>query len=87
MTEAGELRTAIERHQKLASLARSSRTVATLLFGTTLLICTCLHLQLHELTSVLPLGSVLFYGLGLFWLINTANHGERLVHDLVWEVL
>jgi len=81
VTEAGEVKTVMERHQELASLARSSLTAATLLFGLALLICTCFHLQLHELTGVLPLGSVAFYALGLFWLINTAYHGERLVHE------
>jgi uncharacterized membrane protein len=81
VTEAGEVRTVMERHQELASLALSSLTAATLLFGLTLLICTCFHLHLHELTGVLPLGSVVFYTLGLFWLINTAYHGERLVHE------
>jgi uncharacterized membrane protein len=81
VTEAGEVKTVMERHQELGSLARSSLTAATLLFGLTLLICTCFHLQVHELTGVLPLGSVVFYALGLFWLINTAYHGERLVHE------
>lgn len=77
----GEVQTVIERHHKLASLARSSLTVGTILFGLTLLICRWFRLQVHELTGVLPLGSVVFYSLGLFWLINTAYHGERLVHE------
>ncbi len=81
VTSAGEVRTVVERHQELASLARSSLTAATLLFGLTLLICTCFHLQIHELTGILPLGSVVFYALGLFWLINSAYYGERLVHE------
>jgi hypothetical protein len=81
VTPAGEVRTVVERHQELASLARSSLTAATLLFGLTLLICTCFHLQIDELTGVLPVGSVVFYALGLFWLINTAYYGERLVHE------
>ncbi|MGC2195623.1 MAG: DUF2231 domain-containing protein [Terriglobales bacterium] len=81
VTRTGEVRAVVERHQELASLARSSLTVATLLFGLTLLICRRFHLQMGELTGVLPLGSVVFYALGLFWLINTAYHGERLVHE------
>lgn len=81
VTEGGEVKKVMERHQKLASLARSSLTAATLLFSLTFLLCTCFHLQLHELTGVLPLGAVVFYALGLFWLINTAYHGERLVHE------
>ncbi|MBZ5689642.1 MAG: hypothetical protein LAP86_31985 [Acidobacteriia bacterium] len=81
VTGTEEIRTVVDRHQELASLARSSLTAATLLFGLTLLICTCFHLQLRELASVLPLGSIAFYALGLFWLINTAYHGERLVHE------
>jgi uncharacterized membrane protein len=81
VTPTGEVRTIVEQHQELASLARSSLTAATVLFGLTLLICTCFHLQIHELTGVLPLGSVVFYALGLFWLINTAYYGERLVHE------
>jgi uncharacterized membrane protein len=81
LTQPGEVKTVVERHQELASLAQSSLTMATLLFGLTLLLCSWLHLQMRELTGVLPLGSVLFYALGIFWLINTAYHGERLVHE------
>ena len=81
VTPTGEVQTVVERHQELASLARSSLTVATLLFGLTFLTCTWFHLQMRELTSVLPLGSVVFYALGLFWLIKTAYQGERLVHE------
>ena len=81
VTRSEEVRTVVDRHQELAGLARSSLTAAILLFSLTLLLCTCFHLQPHELTGVLPLGSVLFYALGLFWLINTAYHGERLVHE------
>jgi len=81
VTPTGEARTVVERHQQLASLARSSLTAASLLFGLTLLICTCFHLRMYELTGVLPLGSVVFYALGLFWLINAAYNGERLVHE------
>ena len=81
VTRTGEVRTVMERHQELASLARSSLTAATLLFDLTFLICRCFHLRVHELTGVLPLGSVVFYALGLFWLINTAYHGERLAHE------
>jgi uncharacterized membrane protein len=66
VTPTGEVRTVVERHRELASLARSSLTAATLLFGLTLLICTCFHLRMHELTGVLPLGSFVFYALGLF---------------------
>jgi len=81
VTRTEEVRTVVDRHQELASLARSSLTMGILLFGLTLLICRWFHLQLHELTSVLPVGSVVFYALGLLWLINTAYHGERLVHE------
>ena len=81
VTRTEKVRTALNRHQELASLARSSLTAATLLFSLTFLMCTCFHLQPHELTSVLPLGWVVFYALGLFWLINTAYHGERLAHE------
>ena len=81
VTRSEEVKTVVDRHQELAGLARSSLTAAILLFSLTLLLCTCFHLQPHELTGVLPLGSVLLYALGLFWLINTAYHGERLVHE------
>lgn len=71
----------MERHHELASLARSSFTMATLLFGFTLLLCRCFHLRMYELTSILPLGSVLFYAIGLFWLINAGYQGEKPVHE------
>ncbi len=68
-------------HQELASLARGSLALATLLFGLTFLLCVVLHLPMRDLTSLLPLGSVGFYGLGLYWLLHAAYQGERLVHE------
>lgn len=81
VTPAGEVRSVVERHQDLASLALSSLAAATLLFGVALLICTGFHLRMYELTAVLPLGSFVFYALGIFWLISAAYYGERLVHE------
>jgi uncharacterized membrane protein len=71
----------LERHKEFADLARSSLTLATLLFGLTLLFCFRLDLRVRELIGVLPLGTAVFYGLGLFWLVHTAYEGERLVHE------
>jgi uncharacterized membrane protein len=77
----GEVGTIVSRHREFADLARSSLTMGTLLFGLTLLVRSVFHLNIFELTVVLPLGSVVFYGFGLLWLINAAYNGERLVHD------
>ena len=71
----------VERHGMFADLARSSLTLATLLFGLTLLVCVRLDLGVRELIGGLPLGTAVFYGLGLFWLAHTAYEGERLVHE------
>ncbi len=68
-------------HRELASLALDSLALATLLFGLTLLLCVVLHLPIRDLTSLLPLGSVGFYGLGLYWLVHAAYLGEKLVHE------
>jgi uncharacterized membrane protein len=76
-----EITAVVEHHQEFANLSRSSFTVATALLGMVLLIRRVLHLHTHELTAVLPLGFVAFYGLGLFWLVHTAYNGERLVHE------
>ncbi|HEX7423748.1 MAG TPA: DUF2231 domain-containing protein [Terriglobales bacterium] len=76
-----EITTVVEHHQEFADLSRSSFTAATALFSLVLLIRRLLHLHTRELTAVLPLGFVAFYGLGLFWLIHTAYNGERLVHE------
>ncbi len=56
--------------------------MATVLFGLVILMRKLFHLHTHELTGVLPIGFVAFYGLGLFWRINTAYAAERLVHEL-----
>jgi uncharacterized membrane protein len=72
----------VDRHREFADLTRSSFTLATLLFGLTLAICSSLHLRIRELTGVLPLGVAAFYVFGLFWLIHTAYQGERLVHEI-----
>lgn len=77
----GEVKMLFERHQEFASSTRSSFTLAVLLFGGVMLICRLFDLQVRELTGVLPLGAMIFYGLGLFWLINTAYTGEQLVHE------
>lgn len=71
----------LEQHKEAAELARGSLMLATLLFGLTLLFCLRLHLPVRQLIGVLPLGAALFYGLGLFWLVQTAYQGERLVHE------
>lgn len=71
----------LERHRQLAELARSSFTLATLLFGLALAICGFFHLRVRELASILPVGAAVFYVLGLFWLIHAAYQGERLVHE------
>jgi uncharacterized membrane protein len=71
----------VERHREFAELTRGSFTVATVLFGFSLALCTFLHLRVRELTGVLPLGAAVFYVLGLLWLIHAAYQGERLVHE------
>ena len=71
----------VEHHQNLAGHARESFTLATVLFGLCLLICRVSHVRPSELTAILPVGFVAFYGLGLFWLLNAAYNGERLVHE------
>jgi uncharacterized membrane protein len=76
-----EAKAIIERHREFADLTRSSFTVATLLFGLTAVICMFFHLGVRELTSILPLGAAAFYLLGLFWLIQAARLGEKLVHE------
>jgi uncharacterized membrane protein len=77
----GEVKMLFECHQEFASSTRVSFTLAVSLFGLIMLICRLFHLDVRELTGVLPLGATIFYGLGLFWLINTAYTGERLVHE------
>jgi hypothetical protein len=62
----------IEQHRKLASFAWDSFAMATLLLG----VMFCLHqgfrVNFYNMTVVLPLGFVVFYALGLYWLIRAA---------------
>ncbi len=76
-----EAKAIVERHREFADLTRSSFTVATLLFGLSAVICMFFHLGVRELTGILPLGAAAFYVLGLFWLIQAARQGEKLVHE------
>jgi uncharacterized membrane protein len=71
----------LEHHQKFADLSRSSFAMATALLGLVIFMRKQFHLHTHELTAVLPIGFVAFYGLGILWPINTAYAGERLVHE------
>jgi len=77
----GGIEAIVEHHQKLAGHARESFTLATIMFGLGLLISKASHVHASELTIFVPLGFVTFYGLGLFWLLNAAYNGERLVHE------
>jgi uncharacterized membrane protein len=77
----GGIEAIVEHHQQLAGHARFSFTLATVLFGLCLLICRVSHVHPSELTAFLPVGFVTLYGLGLFWLLNAAYNGERLVHE------
>jgi hypothetical protein len=52
VTRTGEVRTVVERHQEFANLARSSLTMATLLFGLSLLICRLFHRYLARLSII-----------------------------------
>lgn len=76
-----EIKPIIENHRDLADYCRSSFTMATVLFGLLVLMRERFHFRTRDLSAVLPLGFVVFYGLGLFWLFNTAYMGERLVHE------
>jgi uncharacterized membrane protein len=76
-----EAQAIIERHRELAELTRSSFVLATVLVALMLVLCNSLHLRVHELTGVLPLAALVFYALGLLWLIHAAYQGERLVHE------
>lgn len=76
-----EAQVVLERHRELAELTCGSLIMATVLLALMLVLCNCLHLRVHELTGVLPLAFLVFYGLGLLWLIHAAYQGERLVHE------
>jgi uncharacterized membrane protein len=81
MERTGGIEAIVEHHQKLAGYARSSLTLATILFGLGLLICRVSHVRASELAALVPVGFLTFYGLGLFWLLSAAYNGERLVHE------
>lgn len=75
-----EGRAVLERHAASALGAKESFTAAALLVALSLLLKRLLHLRIAQLTAVLPAGAILFYAVGLVWLVEAAYYGERLAH-------
>ncbi len=76
----GELQSALDNHRRLTGDARSSLGLATLLFALGFLICKYAGFRLSELTTTMPLGFAVFYGIGMLALLNAAAEAETLVH-------
>jgi uncharacterized membrane protein len=76
--------TAVAHHRSLAGYTVSAFTLATLLFGLALLVRRKLHLEeMRDLTPWIPVGFIVFYGFGVFWLVLTAHQGANLAHRLL----
>ena len=74
----------MKHHCSLAGYAVSAFTLSTTLFAVALLVRTVLRLEdMRDLTPWIPISFLVFYALGVFWLVLTAHQGAILAHELL----
>jgi uncharacterized membrane protein len=74
----------IKHHCSLAGYTVSAFTLATTLFAVALLVRRVLKLEdMRDLTPWIPISFLVFYALGVFWLVLTAHQGATLAHELL----
>jgi len=75
---------AIAHHCSMAGYTVSAFTLATTLFAAALLLRRLLRLEdMRDLTPWIPMSFLVFYALGVFWLVLTAHQGATLAHELL----
>ena len=76
--------TVIKHHCSLAGYTVSAFTLVTTLFAAALLLRRLLRLEdMRDLTPWIPISFLVFYALGVFWLVLTARQGATLAHELL----
>ena len=74
----------IKHHCTLAGYTVSAFTLSTTLFAVALLVRRVLRLEdMRDLTPWIPISFLVFYALGVFWLVLTAHQGATLAHELL----
>ena len=74
----------IKHHCSLAGYTVSAFTLATTLFAVALLVRRVMRLEdMRDLTPWIPVSFLVFYALGVFWLVLTAHQGATLAHELL----
>ena len=74
----------IKHHCSLAGYTVSAFTLATTLFAVALLVRRVLKLEdMRDLTPWIPISFLVFYALGVFWLVLMAHQGATLAHELL----
>ncbi|HEY4933105.1 MAG TPA: hypothetical protein VII23_16185 [Terriglobales bacterium] len=74
----------IKHHCSLAGYTVSAFTLATTLFAVALLVRRVLKLEdMRDLTPWIPISFLVFYALGVFWLVLTTHQGATLAHELL----
>ena len=77
-----EISAVLERHEELADATRAVFSALTVIFAAILFAPMMFRKLSGRLVStVLPLVFLLFYGVGVLLLMNTAHNGGRLVHE------
>lgn len=74
----------IKHHCSLAGYTVSAFTLATTLFAVALLVRRVMRLEdMRDLTPWIPISFLVFYALGVFWLVLTAHQGATLAHEML----
>lgn len=76
--------TSVAHHSSLAQYTIGAFGMATILLVIALAVRRRLKLEdMRDLTLWIPLGFLIFYGFGVFWLVLTAHQGAMLAHELL----
>ncbi len=74
----------LSHHCTLAEYTLEAFAVATALFMIALFVRRSLHLEdMRDLAPWIPIGFIVFYCFGVFWLLLTARHGVMLARELL----
>jgi uncharacterized membrane protein len=74
----------IKHHCSLAGYTVSAFTLATTLFAVELLVRRVMRLEdMRDLTPWIPISFLVFYAVGVFWLVLRAHQGATLAHELL----
>ena len=82
-----EINQVLQHHEQLAERTRLSFTILTVVFAALLIVPMAMRRESRVFSTALPLAFLVLYGGAMFFLVNTAHNGGRLVHEFGVQAL